>query len=185
MRFIAIGLIAILITFVGNSCKKKSDLQILIDEELSSEIKYDSLFLGLYFGMDKLVFFDYCKELNQKNILVAGPSQYSVGYNINDKLNFPCLVSFYPKFEENKIVELPLVFKYKGWSPYIKKVQSEALLEDVLVLYQEWFGKYNLIIESKDVGSKNYVWVNGNRKISIYSGINGEVHVDFNNLIEK
>ena len=77
-------------------------------------------FLGLYFGMPEKDFYMHCWKLNQKGLIKQGESNTTVEYQLKDELKYPAVMDFYPKFNQGKISEMPVMFKYKGWAPWNK-----------------------------------------------------------------
>ena len=51
-------------------------------KELSSGVRYDSLFLGVKFGMTSKEFYAHCWDLNREKLVSQGPSNNSVRYMI-------------------------------------------------------------------------------------------------------
>jgi hypothetical protein len=78
----------------------------------SAKKNYDSLFLGIYLGMDQQAFFDRCWELNSERIATNGGSVQSVLYVLEDELDHRVNMQFYPVFYKNKIIEMPVVFSF-------------------------------------------------------------------------
>ena len=129
-NIIALALVCVLLGLGIQSCKDNSH-----DEAL------DDLVQGLYFGMEKDVFFKHCWDLNQEGITGHGTLNNNVMYE--DSVNFDPLVvvNFYPEFVDDKIAELPMSFYFKGWSPWTKKeLNQNRLKEQVLKFFQKKYG---------------------------------------------
>ena len=95
----------ILILFV--SCKKNHYV-ILEREEIASGVRYDSLFLGVKFGMSSKEFYSHCWDLNKK-IISQGPTNNSVKYltpteSVGQNIEmlfyhwFSIMIQFYDKY---------------------------------------------------------------------------------------
>src|SRR6186713_1176435 len=102
---------------------------------------YDSLFLGLYLGMDQKAFFDRCFELNSQRIATNGRSVQSVLYVMEDELDHRVNMQFYPVFYKDKIIEMPVVFTFEGWAPWNKEFSSDSLLVKLLPVLKKWYGE--------------------------------------------
>ena len=72
-------LISILIFITIISCQTNPYLE-LEKKELSSGVRYDSLFLGVKFGMTSKEFYAHCWDLNRQKLITQGPSNNSVRY---------------------------------------------------------------------------------------------------------
>ncbi|MEO0471321.1 MAG: hypothetical protein AAF206_16955 [Bacteroidota bacterium] len=147
------------------ACYVKSEYQKLEDEELASGKVVNDLFLGFELGMTSKEFYDKCWELNKEELLRQTPANNAVEYRPKE-LNFPGRMTFYPRFHEDQIYELPVRVFYDGWSPWNKEQSVEVLHEDVKELMEDWFGEGFITVEHPNKG-KAYVRVDGNRRISI------------------
>jgi len=76
-------------------------------------------------------------------------------------------MDFYPKFNQGKIYEMPVSFKYKGWTPWNKTLSSDKLQEDVQKWYEKIYGS-GFIKVAHPLHGKAYVKINGNRRITIF-----------------
>src|SRR5260221_12796383 len=79
MRMVAIIFLGSMLT----GCFK-SEYTRLVERELASNTRHDSLFLGMHFGMTKKEFFDHCWALNREHILTMGTKSSNVLYSIKD-----------------------------------------------------------------------------------------------------
>ena len=77
MKMINNLIIILFISTIFYSCETSPYL-ILEKKELSSGVRYDSLFLGVKFGMSSEEFYSHCWELNKKELIKQGPSNSSV-----------------------------------------------------------------------------------------------------------
>jgi hypothetical protein len=133
----------------------------------SSKKNYDSLFLGLYLGMDRQAFFDRCFELNRERIATNGGSVQSVLHVLDTELDQPVIMEFYPTFYSEKIIEMPVVFTYEGWAPWNKEYGSDSLLVKLIPVFKKWYGDGFQLLDHETMG-KVYVKMDGNRRINLF-----------------
>mgnify|MGYP001164647166 FL=1 len=172
-------LIYLIFLFIIFSCS--SEYQKLEKKELSRGIREDSLFQGLYLGMDRQSFFDHCLTKNHERIFkdgILGKIEYKI-----DELPFPATMFFYPEFKTNKIFKVPATIQYDGWAPWNKELQADKLVEQVIVLLMHWHkGNPFVKIESE---SKPTIWVkvDGNRRIILFISSEGQVSIIYRDLL--
>jgi len=159
----------------------KSEYHRKVEQELSSGIKQDSLFLGISFDMDRQTFFSHCWELNKKGLLKQGPKNMTIEYKV-DELDYPAKMYFYPDFHKGRICEMPVTIQYEGWAPWNKNLSADSLQVDVLQLFKKWYGDDFMEIDHPEKGPA-YVKVDGNRRISIFTTNDMNVSVLFTDLL--
>lgn len=163
-----IGSIAIIfsILFVF-ACQPKTEYEQLKERELESGVVYDSLFAGLAFSMTQKEFFDYCWEMNNKGIFVNGTGS-QVLYDVSDSFSRPTQLSFYPKYVNGQMLEMPVEFQYRDWALWNKETSVELLLDEIKSVLMTWYGG-NDFIEMTSSDGKTTVWVkvDGNRQIRL------------------
>ncbi len=138
-----------------------------LNRELDSEVRHDTLFMGIYLGMPEKDFYTLCWKLNMDGVIRQGSTNTTVEYSEREELKAPATLNFYPDFADNKIVELPVRFKYNGWAPWNKSLSSDSLQLDVLQWYEkEYEGSFMAITHPK--WGTAYVNIKGNRRISIF-----------------
>jgi len=157
-------LISILLTA---GCNPGERYRQKLKKELARGVRCDSLFLGLYLGMEQKDFYSQCWKLNKKGLIRQGSTNTTVLYNLEKELKYPATMDFYPKFENLKISEMPVIFAYKGWAPWNKELSSEKLQQDVLRWFRKIYGG-DFIKISHPVNGDAYVNVNCNRRISVF-----------------
>lgn len=178
------GFTLLLITLLF-SCQQSSEYHKMVERELASGIRQDSLFLGIYLGMSSKDFYTHCWNLNKTGIIREGTGNTSVNYPIKE-FKAPASMDFYPGFYDAKIIEMPVVFTYDGWAPWNKHLSAEPLKAEVLKLMEKWYGTGFLEIENPhSYGGNAFVKVDGNRRISIYNMDDSKVRVDFVDLLMK
>jgi len=165
-RFIWFMVIIISAT-VTCGCSPKAKYDRKLKHELASGVRYDSLLMGIYFGMPEKEFYLHCWKLNQKGLIKQGENNTTVLHELKNELRYPATMDFYPKFSEGRIYELPVRFKYKGWAPWNKNLTSDKLQLNVLNWYKENYGGGFIRVRHPQRGSA-YVKLNGNRRISIF-----------------
>ncbi len=169
------------------SCSKTSEYHQMVERELASGLRQDSLFFGIYLGMSSKDFYAHCWNLNKTGLIRQGATNTSVYYEVKD-FEYPASMDFYPNFIQDKIVEMPVLFAYDSWAPWNKHLSAENLKAEVLKLMEEWYGSGFIEIENPNkIGTAGnaFVKVDGNRRISIYNMDDSKVRVDFVDLLAK
>ena len=105
---------------------QQSEYKKLEAAELAKGVRYDSLFLGMYLGMEQKDFFAYCWELNKQQIIRQGARNTTVEYE-PEGMKFPAKMEFYPDFQEEKIYQMPVWFSYKSFSAWNKEFSADSL----------------------------------------------------------
>ena len=178
------GLFFLVLSFI--SCQQ-SDLDryhLLVKKELASNKKVNDIFFGISLGMTSKDFYLHCWNMNKKGLFTDGANNTSVLYKLEkNELKHPTEMNFYPKFHDGKIYNLWAKFKYLGWMPWNKQMDSDDLLEDVLQLYKKWYpgGNPFMTINDKKRGTL-YVKVDGNRQIIIGRYDDVEVKAEYTDL---
>ena len=164
MKWMVLASIAALI--VGG-CTPGKTYERRLKRELASGIRYDSLFMGLSFGMTQKEFYEHCWNMNKDSIIKQGSANMSVQYDLNEELEHPATMNFYPKFDSGKIVEMPVRFIYNGWAPWTKELSASNLAKDVKNWYEDIYGK-GFITVTHPMNGDAYTKIDGNRRITIY-----------------
>jgi len=164
MKWMVLASIAALI--VGG-CTPGKTYERRLKRELASGIRYDSLFMGLSFGMTQKEFYEHCWNMNKDSIIKQGSANMSVQYDLNEELEHPATMNFYPKFDSGKIVEMPVRFIYNGWAPWTKELSASNLAIDVKNWYEDIYGK-GFITVTHPMNGDAYTKIDGNRRITIY-----------------
>lgn len=145
----------------------------------------DSLFLGFSFGMSRQQFYDYCWEMNSKKLFTHGPGNRSVEYRMERESEETIIMRFYPLFLDEKIYEMPVLFSYEKWAPWNKQYWSEALLQEMLVIFKEWYGEDFQVINHPVQGTV-YAKIDGKRRINLFIKDDQYVQAVFTDLkVEK
>jgi hypothetical protein len=159
-------MVAVALLLMGG-CSPKSRYEHRLKKEVASGVRHDTLFMGFHFGMSDQDFYTLCWELNREGVIRQSYSNTSVEYDPGSKLKHPATVEFYPKFVNEKIVEMPVKFSYDGWAPWNKELSSSMLTEDIKRWYEEEYGP-GFIKVTHPVRGKAFTKIDGNRRITIY-----------------
>ena len=181
MKLMVLATVAALL--VGG-CSPGKTYERRLKQELASGIRYDSLFMGISFGMSEQEFFDHCWGLNRDSLVKQGTANMSVQYDINEDLSYPATMNFYPVFGEGKIIEMPVRFIYNGWAPWNKDLAPDNLARDVKKWYEETYGKGFITVTHPQKGQA-YTKIDGNRRITIYVENDLYVWAIFTDMLAK
>ncbi len=168
-KFTALSIVLLVTVFAG--CNDSGKYHKLVEQELAKNVRNDTLLQGIRFGMNKREFFAHCWELHKKGVFKEGVANTTVFYEMekNDKKYH---VNFYPNFSEGKIIELPVEYTYAAFAPWNPKYSLDLLQKEITDDYIEQYGEDYLEIKSKKEGNGNaYVWIDGNRRISVYKNL--------------
>ncbi len=164
---------------LGTGCK--SDYERLVERELASGERYDSIFFGIYLGMTADSFYKHCWQLNKTRKFKQGQYNTSVEYLIED-FRYPALMNFYPVFDdEGVIVEMPVMINYQAWAPWNRKLWADSLLVNVKGLLEKWHGTGFIEVRHPEKGVR-YVKVDGNRRIILWAVDDQYVRVLYSDL---
>ena len=164
MKWMVLAGIAALI--VGG-CTPGKTYERRLKRELASGIRYDSLFMGLSFGMTQKEFYEHCWNMNKDSIIKQGSANMSVQYDLNEELEHPATMNFYPRFDDDKIIEMPVRFIYNGWAPWTKELSASNLAKDVKTWYEGIYGK-GFITVTHPMNGDAYTKIDVNISISIF-----------------
>jgi hypothetical protein len=149
------------------SCTPGARYERELARELQSGERYDSLFMGIYLGMDEKDFYTHCWELNREGLIRQGSYNMTVEYKTGEELKHPATMNFYPVFKDGKIVEMPVRFTYNGWAPWNKELSPEKLAEDIRDWYEKVYGEGFIKVKHQEHGTA-FVKIDGNRRITIF-----------------
>jgi len=185
--------LSLLILFFLVSCqenqskKQKQTYGELVKTELSKNVKNETIFLGLKFGMGGEEVRNYFKDLVSQGKLQLVPHEYVSDkgkiyiYKFNFGAKNPSLQNIQSTFKtfyiNDKLYKLRI------------SVESEkdTLLQTLKAkLKEEYISKYgqNYIIRENDYNnSETYQWINGNMMIEISEGLSNNILIIYTNLI--
>ena len=167
MKWIKWMVLAGIAALIVGGCTPGKTYERRLKKELASGIRYDSLFMGISFGMTQKEFYEHCWDMNKDSIIKQGSANLSVQYDINEELEHPATMNFYPRFDSGKIVEMPVRFIYNGWAPWTKELSASNLAKDVKSWYEDIYGK-GFITVTHPINGAAYTRIDGNRRITIY-----------------
>ena len=167
MKTIKWMVLAAIAALIVGGCSPGKKYERRLDRELASGIRYDSLFMGLSFGMTSEEFFEHCWGLNKDSLVKQGSANMSVQYDINEEFKYPATMNFYPIFGDDRIVEMPVRFIYNGWAPWNKELAPDKLAMEVKHWYEDIYGK-GFITITHPLKGEAYTKIDGNRRITIY-----------------
>ena len=160
-----------LLLWIVVGCDDRTPYEKLVDQELKSGVKEDSLFLEFYFGNTREEFFKTGWEKNKKGLIAQGPRNQNVLYIMpNDKMGeSPIHMLFFPEFDKaQKIKNMKLTFTYSGWSPWNKKFSSDSLMVALQDTLQRWYGGNEFVqIKLPYDQEESLVKLDGNRLINL------------------
>jgi len=160
--------LVVIAALIVGGCSPGKTYERRLKRELASGIRYDSLFMGISFGMTDKEFFEHCWKLNLDSLVRQGTANMSVQYDINEELQYPATMNFYPVFNDGKIVEMPVRFIYNGWGPWTRELSASNLALDVKRWYEDIYGKGFITVVHPTKGEA-YTRIDGNRRITIYN----------------
>ena len=152
----------------------------MVQRGLKSGVQNDSLFLGYYFGMSSDDFRSHSWEMNQQGLITG---LVTISYSF-DEVQSRATMDFFPKFEDGKIVRMPVNIVYNSWSPWNQQFWPEQLTEDLIVYYGELYGAEFRSVYVPDIERYAQVAIQGNREVRIYQNSESGVMADFIDLNE-
>lgn len=159
--------ITVALAITLGSCGKQKSLDQVVQSELQKGERYDSLFLGLKFGISLQGFYDHCWELNKQGIVKEGPRNMSVEYIFKDSLDNPIAFNFYAHKDGSGIVnQYNTSFYYYAWA-LNRHLYSDKLIKMLVPILMEWYGGNEPFEEVKD-GKKHLYKIDGNRMIDLF-----------------
>jgi hypothetical protein len=180
------GVILLILVLGCSSNTEKSNYEEIVEKELAKGVRNDSLFLGYKLGMSKRKFYSYSWDLNKQKIVMQGPQNQTVEYQLDDnELPHAATMNFYPDFRDDKIYRMRTTFSYKGWAPWNDDLGEDSLIYDVKVLMEKWYDKGFIKFNESEIGL-TFKKVDGNREIVITKAGDGKsVNVLFRDLTAK
>lgn len=154
------------ILFFG-ACNPENNLEKVVENELATGIRNDSLFLGLKFGITMEEFFDHCRELNRQGLVKEGSKNMSVEHIFKDSLDQPIAFNFYA----DRTTDGPIHKYYTSFNYYAfalnRHLYSDRLMEMLPAILIDWYGGNQPFSLRKD--GKDYLYkIDGNRMIELH-----------------
>jgi len=176
----------ILLTLVVSifGCSSETEYAKVVDNELATGVRNDTLILGFHFGMPEQEFYATCWDFNQKGIIKEGYTNVTVYYPLQG-LKHQAFFDFFPIFKNGKIQSIEGYTMYKGWAPWNKDLWADKLIEDTRALLERSF-KGNQFFPLKSLGlGTAYAKIDGNRRIVLYYTEDSRVNVLFSDLTNE
>ena len=167
------------------SCNEKLTLDEVVTEEMARNIKVDSLFYGLYFGMTMQDFYDHSFDMNQEGIFFQNNMSAQVIIRYDEDFSVPVDFVFFPDTSFPSIQKINGYMMFRQWSPFTKEYPASKLQEELKEKMEEWYGGRDFIkiAHPKRHWPYAYAKVDGNRKIVLYRSFDDQrVEVVFENL---
>jgi hypothetical protein len=168
----------VLFFFTLVSCSSELTYEKMVNEGLESGIKQDSLFLGYYFGMGVQDFHSVSMEMNRQGILTG---YTKINYKL-EALKSNVNMVFYPTFEDNVIVRVPVTMGYEAWAPWHEHFQPQVLIQDLIEYYEDVYKTQFTNIYIPEIDRFAYVSIEGNREIRLYQNSPTTIMADFIDL---
>jgi len=157
---------------IGDKPKIRSDkgstIEEIITNELSSGIRNDTIFLGFAFGMTENDFSKKLRELLKEEKLYKDKSNrnfLTYDMTVDQYYTFKC--TFSPEYFNEKLHVLGVSVNSKDQLSSIKTM--------TLQLFMFFMNKYGLPTVEQEMqlveDCKEYIWIQGNRKIKIMCGL--------------
>ena len=181
LKQLLFALYALALVFTISGCSPKQRYERRLKQELEGGVRNDSLFMGIYLGMTSKDFYTHCWDLNKKGLIRQGAGNTTVQFDLDKELNHPAVMNFYPHFKNNKIYDLPVRYKYKGWAPWNKELTAQKLQTELKKWYEKKYGKGFIKIKHPTRGTA-YIKIDGNRRITIFTRDELYVWVIFTDL---
>src|SRR5262245_37106598 len=137
---VSTGLLIVLLT----GCFQ-SEYTRMVQQEMATGTRNDSLLLGIEFGDGKPEFISQYWELNRTGMVREGLGDGSVRYTLKDSLfhKQPTEIRllFRPGYDDkNLISEMHFEFSYVAWAPWNKDLQSDSLMTKTLRFLKNGYG---------------------------------------------
>ncbi len=176
-----LSILLLLVLPLLQNCQVKSEYDKMVERELAKGERNDELFLNISFGMNSKDFYQHCWEMNKQQIIKQGDGNTSVEYDLSDKLRHPGKMNFYPTFHNDKIVEMPVLYRYDAFT-WDEQYSIDTLLVDVMQIIEEEYGELTAFEHPKS-HEKVFVRVDGNRRIRVFKDpIQNRVRAIFTDL---
>ncbi len=178
------ALFAIVVISLIASCNtEQTPYNKLVKQELAKGQRFDSLFLGFYFGMQAHQFYDTCTQMNKMGLITAGMGGAKVLYKIKDALKYPASMNFFPNFYQDKMFHMSVSYTYDAWAPWNKNLYADSLKTRLIDFYKKQYPGNDFIKIKDKQNADEFFKVDGNRRIIINTTDEMTVNVDFTDLL--
>lgn len=177
------------VVFVASGCDTRSEYQRLVERELAAGTEHNEIFLGYELGMAKDAFYEHSWALNREGLVMQGPQNQTVQYELDDELPHAAKMFFYPDFYEGKVFQMRTRFLYDGWAPWNENLSADSLQMAVIDLFRTWYGDGFIVLgRATDATGESiqFAKVDGNRRIVVGRSSASEVMAVYTDLqVEK
>lgn len=168
--------------------KNKSLENLLLEESIKTR-RYDSIVLGVKFGMSSEEFFNYAMKKNGEGLFYPSRSGTMVTMDINKHFNYPVQFEFFPATMQNKFMPIKkykAIIRFKNLYSNQKEMSINNLLNQTLLFFEKGYkgNKFIKVPNNEDVFVKyNYIKIDSNRKITITPSLTmNQLNILFENL---
>ncbi len=168
------------------ACNQDNSYENLLDRELTSGVRHDSLFLGYALGMPRDTFYSHSWSLNRQGLVMQGPQNQTIQYALPYALPYPAKMYFYPDFHADHVYRMRIRFAYDGWAPWTRRLSSDSMKVDVVNLLESWYGTGFFPYGSITRGMTTevpMVKIDGNRHIKVATITDMEVFVVITDVV--
>ena len=179
---LALSFIPIMLT---QSCKEEQTLEKIEADEMERDVKVDSLFYGIHFGMTMQDFYDHSYDMNQEGVFFQNNMNVEVIIHYDDDFTAPVDFVFFPDTSYPTIQKIDGYMMFRQWAPFTKDYPASKLQGELKEKMEEWYGGREFIKIPHPKGHWPYAYakVDGNRKIVLYRSFDDQkVEVVFENL---
>jgi len=166
-------------------CAESPSYEEVVDRELSSGERHDSLFMGIHLNMHMQTFYDHCYDLNQKRVFFKKEGSVNVQYTFQKAFSSPVDFVFFPQGGHTLIQKVKGYMIFQKWAPFTNEFTAGKLQEQLKEEMESWYGGRPFIQVEHPLGywPYSYVKVDGNRKIQLYRSFDdSKVEVVFEDL---
>lgn len=174
-----------LLAFVTAACERPSEYEVMLARETTRPDTIRTLFFNYELGMSRQAFYDSSWALNRQGLVIHGPNNMNVQYDLTDQMPYEATMLYYPDFRDDQVVQMRISISYDAWAPWNRHLWSDSLIIDVRDLMEAWYGEGFLTrqVSLPLIGPTNeFVKIDANRQITIQRNSDSEVLVRITDL---
>lgn len=167
------------------ACEQPSEYETMLARETTRPDTVRTLFFNYELGMSRQAFYDSSWALNRQGLVIHGPSNMNVQYDLTGQLPHEATMLYYPDFKDDQVVQMRIRISYDAWAPWNRHLWSDSLIFDVRDLMEVWYGEGFLTqqVFLPLVGpTSEFVKIDANRQITIQRNSDSEVLVKITDL---